>query len=114
MSKFTDSFFLIPVQVFYDETENYDETQEFAVSWARIPYDDLYLANWYEGYNQGKMAMATQTEGFDCTVIRTPGAKYNCTWSMKEFERELNKFMKKIEELHPEHNGEVDENDLTL
>lgn len=102
MPKFTDSFFLIPIQVFNDETENYDETTEFAVAWARIPYDDLYLANWYEGFNQNKMAMSIQSDGFDFTSIRTPNAHYNCVWPMKQFEKELNTFMKKMEEIHPE------------
>lgn len=115
MTKFTDSFFLVPVQVFYGETENFDENSEFAVGWARIPYDDLYLANWFEGFNYGKMPMGIEREGFDYTVIRTPNAQYNCTWSVKEFERELNKFMKKIEELHPEAGPDArQEDDLVL
>lgn len=108
--KFTENFFLIPVQVFHDETENYEEEAEFATAWARIPYDDLFLSNWYEGYNRGKMAMATSTEGFDFTVIRTPNAKYLCTWPLKEFERHLNKFMEKVYELHPEDNPDNADN----
>lgn len=110
MPKFTDAFFKIPVKVFRDETENFDESTDSATAWARIPFDDLYLCDWYEGYSIGTLGVQADSAGFDVTVIRTPAHKYLCVWTMKEFEQELNKFMAKVDE-NADRNRE---NDLTI
>lgn len=95
--KFTDSYFMIPVRVFNTELEDYDETDDFGIGWARIHYGDLYACTWHEGYSTGTIGLSTKTEGFGLTIIRTPNWTYTCTWPMKEFEKKLNIFMAKVE-----------------
>lgn len=112
MPKFTDTFFLIPVRVFHTELEDYDDTGDFATAWARVPCEDLYnSATWYEAYPQGVMGMAVPERGFELTVLRTLNCVYLCTLPLKEFEKNLNKFMDKMD-LLDEKNAKED--DLTL
>lgn len=106
--KFTDYFLLIPVRVYHIDLEDWDESDDFGTAWARIHYSDLELATWHEGYAKGKLGLSTKESGFDLTIIRTPSTVYYCTLAMKEFERDLNKFMKKINELMPEPPPEED------
>lgn len=114
MPKFTDTFFLIPVRVYHTELEDLeadDATGDFATAWCRIPCEDFYNgACWYQAYPQGTMGIQTAEKGFELTIIRTANCSYLCTWPMKEFERELNKFMKKMEEMEKS----TEEDDLTV
>lgn len=96
MSKFTDDFMLIPVRVFHTELEDYDESGDFAIGWARIPYEHLYTATWWEAYPEGTIGLAIKDGGFDLTMIRTYENTYICTWGLKEFEKKLNDFMEKL------------------
>lgn len=113
MSKFTDYFLKIPVRVYRTDLEDYDDLPdgEFGIAWARIHFEDLYNATWHEGYGKGVL-LAGENKGFDLTIIRTGDQVYYCTWTMREFENALNKFMDKIDEMNPP--PEQTEEDLEL
>ncbi len=99
MPKFTESFMLVPVRVYNTELEDFDEINDYATSWARIHYVDLMSATWYQAYGHGIMGVQAEANGFDITVIRTQNACYLCTLGIKEFERQLNAFMRKIDKI---------------
>lgn len=99
--KHTDLFMKIPVRVYRTELEDYDEIDEFGVGWARIHYTDLMLPTWYEAYGKETIGVGEKTS-FNMTIVRCNGLSYLCTWSIREFERELNKFMEKIDEILPQ------------
>ncbi|KAH0537437.1 hypothetical protein GP486_008828, partial [Trichoglossum hirsutum] len=101
MPKFTDTFMLVPVRAYNTELEDVDETNDYATAWARIHYTDLITATWYQGYKEmmGIQAEANNGTGFNITVIRTPNAYYLCTLTIKEFERQLNIFMRKVDKI---------------
>src|ERR1700760_4368514 len=99
--KHTDLFMKIPVRVYRTELEDFDELDEFGVGWARIHYSDLMLCTWYEAYGKDTVGVGEQTR-FTMTVIRCGNVSYLCNWTIVEFEKELNKFMKKIDEVLPQ------------
>lgn len=112
--KFTDEFFLIPVRVFRHELEDFEETGEEVVGWARIHYTSLQLCTWHEGYPYGTDAIEFKDNtGLPLTIVRCPDYSYYCTWPIKQFEKELNKFMKKVDELFPQ-DLEQTEEDLDI
>lgn len=114
--KFTDFFIKLPVRVYKTELEEFEDTdtEDFAIAWARIHFEDLYTATWHEGYGKGTLGLSTKENGFDFTIVRTDKLTYYCTYSIKEFERELNKFISKIESLIPEPEDTQTEEDLEL
>lgn len=100
--KFTDEFFLLPVRVFHYDLEDFEETGDDVIGWARVHYTSFQLATWHEGYPVGITPIeAKAVDSLPLTIIRCPEVTYYCTWGIKEFERKLNAFMQKIDELFP-------------
>lgn len=112
MPKYTETFFLIPVRVYHEDLEDFDSTGDFGIGWARVPWEDFGTATWHEGYPKGTLGMATVTEGFELTIVTTISHKYICTWPMKQFEKELNKFMTKIDELFKDNPDKEEDSEL--
>lgn len=116
--KFTDQFFIFPTKVFHDLSEDFDEGEKSAIGWARVPYHDLYNAHWFEGFsrNTNEKLGLEDKEGerleMDLTVFFAADKKYLCTWGIKEFERNMNKFMAKLEPWINEQSGS--EEDLII
>lgn len=107
---YTKKYFKIPIRVydefsvqkslmleakrFQEDVESLDspEYPDWVEGSIRVPVDEIIF--WQDFYPEGTPPEEVAKKGFDMTLIGTKTiGRLECTWKMRRFEDELNKFV---------------------